>query len=290
MNFLRTLRELEIRILRSTDAKSWDVQTTTTLFNLIEFVTKAEYTKSKHYKFIAKNFRLTYKDLAEKWSDMFSYDGEVKSEEAFRSQTSTLSRQLQAMFPEDLTEIFLTQDFNRLRYIQDVIDIISGYPMTCEEYFIDEVIMEAGKKFEHEYDISQLTTEIEAIRPYLKRNIYDALDGIDKDKLSYIIFKLKEPYIVSKTRKIDKAKLDIINGLSGKTTQGGESKSYFIDMLNEFAKNDNGYPQNNINIQQINRLLHMQDYEGLKDYIDRRKINNMDIQEALRLFEAGVSL
>ena len=124
----------------------------------------------------------------------------------------------------------------------------------------------------------------------LKRNIYDALDGIDKDKLSYIIFKLKEPYIVSKTRKIDKAKLDIINSLSGKTIQKVKSKSYFIDMLNEFAKNDNGYPQNNINIQQINRLLHMQDYEGLKDYIDRRKINNMDIQEALRLFEAGVSL
>ena len=291
-SFFKSLVYLEQKILfegtyTGTDGelKKYDVDTKEVLNSLIAYIEKCEFSKSVNTKFICKHFRLKTADLTQKWNDIAE---EEKTEDAFRSQISLLSNQLTQIFGSDIERVFLTEDKAGIINIMDVLDMLDNYPLSSFDYFIGEVIDTANESsFDREYDVSELTQEIEVLKPYLKRSVWGKLDSLDSSKLVYLVAVLKQPYLYTKERRVNHKKIELLRALS---TEPKGDESRFYRMLKKMAEIPNNYERKHVNVQQVNRALFVQTPKGFKDYINRKQISNLDIQEALRLFEAGVSL
>ena len=91
ITFFRLLSDIEKAIVNK------GIWTRTSFYNLVSFVESGVITKSSANKYICANWRLSSKEIAEKWN---SEQLEAKTRNAWRSQVSVLSREFFILFPQ----------------------------------------------------------------------------------------------------------------------------------------------------------------------------------------------
>lgn len=284
-NFLKELSALENQII--TDGYyNYSDNTRQTLLDVIDYVEKASFTTSVHSKFICSNFRCNSKQLQYRWNNREGIDDE-KSEEAFRSQISTVSKQLFSIFGSDFVNVFLMEDTRGLSLISDLLDALTGYPDNVNDYLVKEVVEEVEDViWVKSYYTEELLPIIEALRPFLKKNIWQKLEELDHNKLSYLLHVLSLPTTSNKTRKTNTQKIEILQELNKKPIKNiqndTKTKKDIIDLFREEAERENDYPESEENRNYLRKVItYAKNNIYISEMCKARKFSNKDIELVL---------
>ena len=229
------------------------------LQELISYIEGGTYCKSEPIKFIAQNFRLSIKMITERYNDISV--GEECTEETTRSRISKISNALYKIFPTNLDDVFILQDPRGLSYIEDALDMLTGFDRFANELFISEVLDETIP-FKKNYEVDELKKEIELLAPYLKRNVFKSLDGVDLDKMSYLIYQLKQPFCFAGNKGANIQKIELLRELENYKQRSNNP------IIHKQEENDYNYM-----IQKYRRIADMgndyEDSEENRDYLRR---------------------
>lgn len=278
-NFMVDLRKLEQQILVN-GGNVYNQNTRRILLSVIKYVEKADFTTSIHTKFICENFRLTLQQLQIRWNQLHN---ENKSESAFRSQSSTVSRQLFSIFGSDLINIFLTEDEEGLCVIARLLEALTDCPDNIKDYF-SGVILEQIEDIEWEksFTTEELIPVIDAISPFVKDNILEVMENLDKQKLSYLFHILRQPLTSNRTRKTNMQKVEILLQLKNKNNKQENSQDDgFIKRLRMAGEVNNDYPNSQENREYLRRMINAYSEQGLQRMLQTKKISSYDIRTVL---------
>lgn len=179
-----------------------------TAFNrLVSFVESGVYTSSPSSKYIAKNWRLTSKELCAKWNDE---EVSVKSENTFRSQVSTLSRQLYTLFPQ-VERAFIEEDRKAMQEILSTIALLIDGDEYFNDIFISELVDNYSDYSGREYPLEDCMKEISLLAMLRKRYIFEMLDLVNRDKMGYLQRVLQTPIASNRYRNINSRKIELLN-------------------------------------------------------------------------------
>lgn len=270
--FLTILNGLEKEILSTRD---YSPHTQRVLQELIKYVENCTFSKSIHSKFICSNFRCRIKELQLRWNELH---GDKKSEEAFRAQISTISKQLYAMFGTDLVDVFLREDEDKLNVLEWLLKALSGNADNVKDYLCGEVVDGvADINWDRTYSIDELIPVIRAISPYSKSYISEVLTTLDKKKLSYVLYVLKRPLTSNTTRTTSEPKMEILRELT-RNTKKEEPVDTFMEILRKVSENNNGFEDNQDNRNYLRKLFNA--YKAINNIdtiIEKRKISSRDV-------------
>ena len=277
-SFLQRLAQLELQI---TNDSTYDIYTRSVLADLVEYVEGGSFSHSYNTHFIVKNFRLSIKDMTDRWNNKEGIDNQ-KSEAAFRSQISTVSKCLYTIFPY-FPNAFINENKEQLRCIETMINTLSNYQENINDYFGDEITTYITGEASRKYETEELKTTIESLRPLLKRNIWEKLDNLDEDKVKYIFWVLKQPLTSNRRRETNKQKIEILNHLSEK-----EHTSYLdvYEVLNQIA-GDSKYYSTTSDSERVRKLRSMLSVlttqAGFINWIEKNNISSADIFDAFSI-------
>lgn len=179
-----------------------------TAFNrLVSFVESGVFTSSPSSKYIAKNWRLTSKELYHKWNNE---EVSEKSENTFRSQVSTLSRQLYSLFPQ-VGQAFIDGDRKSCREILETICLLSDGDEFYRDIFVTELVEDFSDYSGREYRLEDCMEEIHLLAMMRKRYIFEMLDLVSKDKLGYLHKILQTPVVSNRYRNVNLKKLKVLS-------------------------------------------------------------------------------
>lgn len=179
-----------------------------TAFNrLVSFVESGVFTSSPSSKYIAKNWRLTSKELCHKWNNE---EVSEKSENTFRSQVSTLSRQLYALFPQ-VEKAFIDDDRNSIQEILGTIDLLSDGDVFYNDLFVTELVEDYSDYSGREYSLEDCMNEIHLLAMLRKRYLFEMLDLVNRDKMGYLHKMLQTPIASNRYRNINLKKLKVLS-------------------------------------------------------------------------------
>lgn len=185
---------------------------TTAFDKLSGYVENAPFTKSKHTKFICKNWRLSSKELISLWERV---SGTIKSPNTFRSQVSTASSMLHSIFPSFSMGIFIDEDNQVLLELISLVDALYEEETYPEDIFISEVTNYFESSLsEKTFSISECQEEIKALKVLRKSNIFHYLDTIDPEKFKFILSVLSSPLSSNRSRSINNDKFELLKLLS----------------------------------------------------------------------------
>lgn len=187
-----------------------------TFDGLVEFVESCSFTKSKHSKFLCENWKLDVDALSELWTRR---TGQAKAPSTFRDAISNTGAVLYSMFPSFSRELFVTEiiddDVTKgLANIDLVVEMLSNTDCTPVELFEPSVRSYVSPSVEvKEFEVEECRDVIKAIKPLLTQEVYRYLDGLDFDKLAFILSVLSEPLVRSKERTVNLTKLKVMKEL-----------------------------------------------------------------------------
>lgn len=200
-----------------------------TVFNrLVSFVESGVYTSSPSSKYIAKNWRLTSKELCSKWNDE---EVSVKSENTFRSQVSTLSRQLYTLFPQ-VEGAFIEEDRKAMQEILSTIALLIDGDEYFNDIFISELVDNYADYSGREYPLEDCMKEISLLAMLRKRYIFEMLDLVNRDKMGYLQRVLQTPIASNRYRNINLKKLEVLNLME----EAGASTTLFDGVAQQTEK------------------------------------------------------
>lgn len=209
-----------------------------TAFNrLVSFVESGVYTSSPSSKYIAKNWRLTSKELCAKWNDE---EVSVKSENTFRSQVSTLSRQLYTLFPQ-VERAFIEEDRKAMQEILSTIALLVDGDEYFNDIFISELVDNYADYSGREYPLEDCMKEISLLAMLRKRYIFEMLDLVNRDKMGYLQRVLQTPIASNRYRNINLKKLKVLSMMekAGASTTLFDGAAQQAEKVQEPAKVDN---------------------------------------------------
>lgn len=209
-----------------------------TAFNrLVSFVESGVYTSSPSSKYIAKNWRLTSKELCIKWNNE---EVSEKSENTFRSQVSTLSRQLYALFPQ-VEKAFIDDDRNSIQEILGTIGLLSDGDAFYNDLFVAELVEDYSDYSGREYSLEDCVNEIHLLAMLRKRYLFEMLDLVNRDKMGYLHKVLQTPIASNRYRNINLKKLEVLNLMeeAGASTTLFDGVAQQTEKIQEPAKVDN---------------------------------------------------
>lgn len=285
-NFMAELSKLERQILVN-GGNTYNQNTRRVLLKLIRYVEKANFTKSIHTKFICENFRLNPKQWQNRWNQLHN---ENKTEATFRSQASTISQQLFSIFGSDCSGIFLREDEQGLYVIDGLLEALSTVPDNIKDYFANEVLEQIENvEWQKSYTTEELLPIINAIRPFTRDNISDVVKHLDKQKLSYLLYILKQPLTSNRTRKTNMQKVEILLRLRrGNNNQGNIQDNSFIHRLRMAGKTNNNYKDSKENREYLRNMVIGYSNHGLNEILRRRKISSNDIRIVLGELDSSI--
>lgn len=158
-----------------------------TLEKLLRYIQKCTWSNVDTVKFIAQNFMVGQSNLASVWSSMYP-SRKPRTSPTMRNQYQNINHYLEAVLPEDLTEIFLLEKVDRLQelsltidslYINDQrIELALGEQLICDLQDLPRTV----KTFE----VDECTYEISVLKQLSLLNRRNLLETCDKEKLAYI--------------------------------------------------------------------------------------------------------
>lgn len=175
--------------------------------NINQFVKSGIFTDSKVDKFICQNCDLSGKEMTEKWNVLAKArkDMKQKSPNTFRGQVNVLSNKIYFMLgytaseldkllsgttEEDIEELIsLGDNCKSLMKVHDV-DISVDFDFSIES-FLDEY------DSKQDYRVSECKSEIEFLKMISKSNLERLALEQDKDKLAYILCRMRAPLFLS---------------------------------------------------------------------------------------------
>lgn len=186
--------------------------------SLVEFIEDCSFSKSRHYKFICKHWRLGYDSLQKIWDDS-GY--KHKNQEAFRVQASCLSRMLYALFPSFSRELFILDlDEDSFQDIETTISVLgqtAGFP---DELFISAVTdYPDNLRYEGDMSAEDCLATMGKLKPLLKAEVFEYLDGLDLNHIKYILSTLKKPVFGVRLSRCNKEKITLLKTLGASCVQ-----------------------------------------------------------------------
>ena len=201
-NFFATLSDIEKSIVKG----GW----TYSVFNqLTGFIESGTFTQSSMSKYICMNWRLTSREIWNKWN---AEQVEEKQYTTWRSQVSTLSRQLYALFPQVETA-FIEGDSSAVQQIANTIALIKDGDECFNDIFISELRNMSLGYSGREYPLEECSEEIKLLQRMTRRNIYDDIDCLNEDKLGYLQKVLNTPLVSARYRTVNLKKVEVLNRL-----------------------------------------------------------------------------
>lgn len=164
------------------------------LKNLIAFVESGVFSSSDIEKYIAKNFRLSAKKLTADYNS--KHLSKPKTAETFRSQISRINLSLSSILGIEasaLNNAFVNGDtelFERIEALKSAFEV--EHIDIAERFSLLQGYLptEASDKT---YKLEDCQRELEVLRLFDKVNIDSYFDGVDYDKLAFLISELAKP-------------------------------------------------------------------------------------------------
>lgn len=172
-----------------------------TLNRFIDYIERCEFSNKKVDKFLCKNWKFTKDQLVDLWMQEF---GKVKNVNTFRSQRSTLSLELYAIFGDEWAGDFMDNNCSDLRERLDMLEkkAVNFNSLTLAETGINTVY-----KAQNSYTLDDLTTELAFLHKYNREAYNREFSKINSDKLAFIKDKLNEPLCMDGRFNMIKAEL-----------------------------------------------------------------------------------
>ncbi len=275
-NFFKDLAELEQSITQ-------EGYTLGVLRKLIGFVESGVFTKSESMRFICSNWRLTSGELARKWNDE---NCDEKSAITWRSQVSTLSRQLYDLFPA-IYESFSENRVAEVGRVAFTVTLLEDGDESYSDIFIKELSAMSVEYSGKGYDISDCESELCLLSKLTRKNIYDDIDCINRDKLGYLKTVLQTPLLSNRYRSVNLDKVLILRKLielgsdgvkepevekvDNYSQYGFDSMSDLVTVLNDrVLQNQNRVDASSISdktYKKVSLLMKLFSVEGLTEFV-----------------------
>lgn len=159
-----------------------------TLNRLVVYIQECSFSNSEVTKFICKYWQLGGKDLSRKYEEI---TGRIKSESTFRSQRSYISKYLLLLFGDDFLIDFIDDNTDRL---SNILDCINRPDVLFVDAFIKE-IKEFNEDTVHDYELSDLEKEINALNMYSTMRVKKVIESLDLKKLYFIKRVMNQPLL-----------------------------------------------------------------------------------------------
>lgn len=183
---------------------------------LVEFVEECGFSQSKAYRFICKNWRLDYGGLEKVW---VSEGYKAKNQATFRVQVSCLSAMLYSLFPKFSRELFVTdlgkevleEGYMEIESTVSVIGQSAGFP---QELFVSEVLDYPDNLcYGGDLKAEDCLDTAAKLKPLLKAEVFGYLDGLDINKIKYIISVLQKPLSAARSVGCNTEKVALLKAL-----------------------------------------------------------------------------
>lgn len=276
-NFLDMLSILEDTFEFNKDGKcsEYSQETIVTFRNLKNFVVGCSWTDNPHYKFIVENKSLSSEELSIKYYSVTQ--GKQKAAATFRVQRAEVCKILSGLFGNNLNEIFFTQNQEKLKEINNKIDLLSNGIMDIEKIFPDFILDNMKKhSLTGKYvSIEDCTKEIIILSRFTINYIQRELDALDPDKIAYIFSLLNS---------------DIMRNVDGKYLINKDRLQLLVE-LNAYAKQQ----EKIVNLQnKINELQHENNELKRKHKFDKQQVGNLasensKLRQVVELYEENDS-
>lgn len=165
-----------------------------TFKKLISFTESGIYTKSETEKFIGANFRLSIFDMTDLWNNTnFS---NKKASNTFRGQVSLLGSYICSIFqlsPDEFNDAFVNEDYKTLKRVEEIVDSFSFGETDISERFKAIASYMPSLDSVKSFDLSECEKEFELLRTFDDAVISKFFEGIDFDKLAYLLSLCSKP-------------------------------------------------------------------------------------------------
>ena len=175
-----------------------------TFDRFLNYIERCDFSHKKADKFLCRNWMTPKNQLVELWQQEF---GKVKNPDTFRSQLSTLSRELYGLFGEDWAGDFMEDNATD---VKRRLDLFENQATDFNILAFDDV-RKSIRSTVNTYEIKDLSDEIAFIRKYNKAQYSEEMKQLDLDKMAYIRSILDEPLCLN--GKYNTKKAEILNEL-----------------------------------------------------------------------------
>lgn len=249
---------------------------------LISCLEDCPFSKSQSTAFICKHWDKDVVGLAEAWELEF---GSKKSVDTFRSQLSTISNQLHSIFGSNLQDMFVSNDKEGLQILLDSICVLENGDFSISELVLPELLSycEDYKHAEKTFSLDECENELRAMSTLSRRKVFDYLDTLDCEKLSFLAKSLNKPLLDARNRNIEVDKLRVLRAL-----YNIDSESFYalepVGIVDNKSSNDLNYTtsvENKANSVDINSYV----IEGKTDTVCVKNLHGSDILIESSLFD-----
>lgn len=212
--FFRVLTDVEK--LSEDKSSGLSKETVSVINSVVAFVEKGAYTNSEVDKFIVSNFRLGATKITKKWNE--THLTRQKKTNTFCGQMSLLSSYISSMFrvtPDEFSDAVSNNDMTTLNEIYSIVSLydISNVDVSNRFKVLNSFLPEQSTS--GTYSLSECEKELEVLRTFDIEVITKLLEGVDYDKLLFLINLCKKPLIsdeyielVDKKKKVKVARVD----------------------------------------------------------------------------------
>lgn len=212
--FFKMLVDVETLVAK----KSSDItqETKAVVSSVVSFVENGAYTDSDVEKFIVANFRLGATEMTKKWNE--THLGKTKRVNTFCGQMSLLSSYISSIFqtsPDEFFDAIVNNDFEILNRIYSIVSLYNISNVDVSERFraLKSFLPDCSET--KSFKLSECQKEFEILKTFDDAVISKMLEGVDFDKLIFLLNLCKKPLIsneyielVDKKKKVKVARVD----------------------------------------------------------------------------------
>ena len=174
----------------------------------VGYLERCDFSNKKSDKFLCANWKVNKNDLLDLWVQQF---GKQKNAATFRSQLSTLSRELYGLFGDEWAGDFMENKCDDIRSRLDLLESQAiNFSIVAPPDLVKKITFRAYKN----YSLEDLREELEFLHTYNSEQVRKRADLLDVDKLAYIKDKLNEPLCLN--GKYNEPKAQVLNQIKKK--------------------------------------------------------------------------
>lgn len=161
---------------------------------LLSYIRGGSWIDNETAKFVAQNFMLGQSNLADAWHSRYPSKPE-KADSTMRTQWQKVNNYLSNVLPNDIVDIFVTENMERINDIDVIIDTLHFNDQRVESILGEQLVYELqclqipSKK----YSVSDCSHEIEVMKRLSSKTYQELLATCDKSKLAYAFHSMTRP-------------------------------------------------------------------------------------------------
>lgn len=201
----------------SEKSQEYRKETIDILQKVVNYIKSCTWSEVETAKFTAQYFKYGQNRLADAWRIMYP-QRPPKADSTFRTQWQKMNQYLYSVFPSDMSNTFITEDYKKLQEISGLVDAL----ITCDKgigHDLGERLIKESQSLplsSKKFSVEDCSHEITVLKCLSIQTYERLLNTCDKEKLAYVFSELLKP--VSRDGSTNIEQLEFIKAYSKANT------------------------------------------------------------------------